>query len=318
MKNHFIKICICCFVFWGANAFAQNQTAKQIRQSFSNSTVPATLIIEIQKGNIIVEGYKGKEVIIEANVQANILSQTFQKDVDKQPFTLEERHNTMLIRANTDASENIDFKIQVPEKTTLKVKLMQGGNVTASRTSRLVEVDNQNGSVNLNEMQGWAVINTINGNVKADFSEVIANKTMSFIALNGNVYLNLPQETQADFRMKSNTGEVRNEFDKKLVPIQNFAPVESQDQSARAYNFKESEAVLEDKAIEMNKNAAAENNNKKTIEKKATEANKKTNKQRAKADYNAPITYEGKANGGGAVYFISARDGKIEVKRKKR
>jgi hypothetical protein len=310
MKNFFKTYLLIAYLCSSVISNAQNK--KEVRKPFTNPTVPATLIIENYTGNITVEGYKGKEVIVETK-NATPEAQNEEKD-ENLPFLIEERHNTMLIRANASNHQTLDLHIKVPEKTTLKVKIFEKGNVAASRTSRLVEVDNQNGSVNLNEMQGWAVINTVNGDVKADFTEVIANKTMSFIALNGDVYLDLPKDLEANFKMKSNTGQILNEFQKPVPQIQNFVEDQTNEQASRAYNKQENMEL--DIAAEKEKNEIAK---KSAAEDKITE--KKSLKKDIKKSvptYNAPATYESKANGGGAIVFISSRDGKIQVRKKRK
>lgn len=274
-----------------------NPDKQKAKIQFENPTVPGTLILENYQGNVNIEGYKGKEVLIEAKRKRKT-------DKSKQDiFFAKEKYNTMLVRTE-DNEDDVDYTIKVPEKTSVKLKVQ--GNVNVSQTSRLVEVDSQEGEVQLDKLEGWAVVNTVDGDIKANFKEVIANKAMSFASLNGGIYLTLPKELNADFRIKSTTGNIYNEFPafNSLNPNLN--------QSA-ATNFYRQDKTLEERAKTNKKILELEKKESKKTSPKPTK-NKPTNQP--KRSYQSQQTYQYKANKGGAVFLISTRKGKVEVKKK--
>ena len=320
-------------------------------QGFTNPTVPGTLILENYEGDIDITGYTGREVLVEARLQSKNNNLAGFGYLGR-PFTIEEKHNTMVIRAkqiNYGEVPHINFKIKVPEKTTLKVKILKKGNLETRKTSRLVEVDNQNGSVQLHDLQGWAVVNAVNGDIKADFDEVITNKAMSFVSLNGGIYLDLPKNTKANFKMKSTSGIILNEFDNPSLLLEQTSLNENnlnrRNQGANIYRPNEynQEIQKEEELSEVvvtgleadkkqNKSYKAVLGRKKKQSKK--EKNPKPTPSNAQVPqdsmpppnvqnssrkvYLAPMSFEAQANGGGPIFFISARNGEIKVIKNKK
>ena len=333
--------------------FSLDQSPHTYSKSFTNPTVPGTLIVENYEGDIDITGYPGREVLVEARVQTQTKNQTgLGYKTGGRPFTFEEKHNTMVLRAiqvNYGTVPHINFKIKVPEKTTLKVKILKKGNLETRKTSRLVEVDNQNGSVELHDLQGWAIINTINGDIRADFNEVIANKAMSFVCLNGGVYLNLPKNLKADFKMKSTTGTIQNDFGGPTLQLEqillNENNLNNRNQAANVFRPHEysqipiNEVQEEDEEISSDILPTRGENNKDKKSKpsqKLSEKKKETAKipntannqslpppppnvqNSSRKVYMAPMSFEAQANGGGPVFFISARNGEIKVIKNKK
>lgn len=201
------------FIFYDGSA----QVAKRESKSFENPTVPATLIVEAYQGNIYVEGYNGKEVVVTAyNAEyGEELRLSQSRMVDRKVFSLEEKNNQMNLRSylpEEKGPKKLILQIQVPEKTSLQISLQKGGDVQIQGTSRAVEIDNPQGKVRLEGLKGWAVVNSIEGDIYASFEEVVINKPMSFITLKGNIDLDFPKNLQAQFRMKTTSGMVHNEF----------------------------------------------------------------------------------------------------------
>ncbi|MDX2306182.1 MAG: DUF4097 family beta strand repeat-containing protein [Microscillaceae bacterium] len=347
MKTYKIILAICLFWIWNQSSgqTIENRAKTEIsdfnepsaiRKSFANPTVPGTLVIENYEGDIQIMGYQGRDVLIEARLQpGNQTQSAFSLEQDR-PFTLEEKNNTMSIQAKPSfygLSPHIDFKVKVPEKTTIKVKILKAGNLETSRTSRLVEVDNQNGFVTLTELRGWAIVNTVNGDIKANFSEVIDNKTMSFISLNGDIYLDLPKDLKADFRMKTTTGMIENEFATPQPQIEQTQLDENNlnEQGANLYrpneyslNQKEKDDLsdqkekvdTQDKKLDLKPSGEV----KKQVQKPAKinpDSPKSVANQQSRKVYVAPMSFQAQSNGGGPVYFISARNGQIQINKNK-
>lgn len=299
------------------------------RIQFANPTVPGTLVLENYWGNVRVEGYTGQEVKIEARL-AEIPAASAFKTTGGLPFSLQELNNTVYIKSAGELKQvknRLDFNIKVPEKTSLRLRIIQGGKVEALNIHRLVEVDNQNGPVEMQQCQGWAVINAINGDIYAEFEQVIANKSMSFVTLNGGVFLDLPKNTRADFRLKSTTGSISNDFGKIASPQDGFVNI-----SQAANILRPESESYELQEVIPDKKRKASSPKKGRIGEKKENQNKEdslvfSQSQGAiqvpdnyapsspQSSYVTPVAYESKANGGGAIYFISTREGDIQIKK---
>lgn len=296
MKNRKI-VSILSILFFALSWRVQAQeNISGITKSFTNPSIPSTLIVENHKGDIHIEGYEGKDVIIQ------IKQEKLHHSLQPYPFSVEEKNNTMYIKP-LPPTQLIDFYIKVPYKTTLKLKILKSGDIDVKNIRRLVEVDSQNGGVNLENLQGWAIVNTINGDIKASFSDIIHNKAMSFIAFDGSVSIDLPQDIQADFRMKSTEGTIYNEFNMPdLIPENNNTVVSNYSQRARVSKDKTSKRDRLQPKDGVTLGEIPDTQNLDVVQEQK--------------EYIAPSSYQSQANGGGPVFFISSRKGDINIIKK--
>jgi DUF4097 and DUF4098 domain-containing protein YvlB len=79
-----------------------------------------------------------------------------------------------------------------------------------------VEIGCTNGTVVLADLSGPAVVNTVNGQIKAFFKGMPAGN-MSFTTLNGSIDITLPASIKATAKIKSDRGDIFTDFDLDLV-----------------------------------------------------------------------------------------------------
>lgn len=65
----------------------------------------------------------------------------------------------------------------------------------------------------MTNVSGNVVANTVNGAVTVTFNSVEGKAPMAFTTLNGNVDVTFPASTKANFKVKSDQGEVYSDFD---------------------------------------------------------------------------------------------------------
>ena len=189
---------------------------------------PARLEIQLFSGDISVEGYDGKEVVIVADApirdgdkpeppRADGLRKLQSSSVG---LTVEENDNTVLVRMDF-SPKNADLQIRVPRRTSVKAGLVNGGDVEIDSVTGDHELSNVNGDVIATDISGSAVINATNGDVRATFTSVETMKPMSFTSFNGDVDVTLPANIKADLIVGSQQGDVYTDFD---VVAQTDAP----------------------------------------------------------------------------------------------
>jgi hypothetical protein len=145
-------------------------------------------------------------------------------------FTVEEENNELALVGS--AMRPVDFEIQVPMRTDLKLTAVNDGDIVVDGVEGEHEVNHTNGSVTLTNIAGSVVANTVNGNVKAVLTRVTGGKAMAFTALNGNVDLTMPASVKANLKLRSDMGEVLTDFDVQLRPIAAI-PVDDQNRKGR-------------------------------------------------------------------------------------
>jgi hypothetical protein len=348
MKNWILIIFI---ILLGQNIFAQTPTEidknwkdksyrkkveedKQIiwqaQQLFGNSSIPATLQITHYQGDIMVEGYTGKEVMMEAWLKPTNMGGELEQDV----FQLLENNNLMALLTDSSLAQKIGaihLQIKVPEKTTLKIQLKKGGDIRVKNVSRLVEIDNPFGSIYLQDLGGWAIANTETGKITAHFKEVVDKQPMSFITLSGEIDLQLPENIKADFRVRSASNLISNEFNPMqrdtIANTQNYFANTSQS----ANMLRTNELYLQEKNLPTKQAAARAGNERSQLEQKTksdkTPADNKNQliKERSEEDvkkilrnrraYNLSQSYMSKANEGGELIYVSTRTGEVKIRK---
>ena len=201
-----------------APAFAQDRLAVPL----SNPGEPGKLQLGVIRGTINVSGYSGNEVIINYNggpekrtnksVTKNGLRRISNSGVG---FEVEEDDNIVEI-SGSSPMQDISFDISVPRNFSLELSSVNGGGITIENVSGDLEVSNVNGKITLTNISGAAVANTVNGDIKATFNRVSANKPMAFSNLNGDIDVTLPANARVSAKMKSEWGEIYTDFDMNI------------------------------------------------------------------------------------------------------
>ncbi|HEX7573496.1 MAG TPA: DUF4097 family beta strand repeat-containing protein, partial [Bacteroidota bacterium] len=184
-----------------STAFGQPAT-ERIPVPLTDPNRPVFLEVGIISGGIVVKGYAGKEVIVEATMAPeDDQDQPQAKPAGKMKLipntsmglTAEEEDNTVTISTGLRGiSHQIDLVIQVPAACSMKLSTVNGGDIRVENVNGDLEVNNTNGSITLKQIAGSAVAQTVNGEVRVEFTRVNADKAMSFSSLNGDIDVTFP------------------------------------------------------------------------------------------------------------------------------
>jgi hypothetical protein len=231
------------------------QNPQQVTVPLSDPSRPGTLSIDLKWGGITISGTNRRDVLIEARF-SNEASGRFGRgrggiiveggrvlvlrgrggnDGDSdgsglrrltQPVGFEvEEHNNQVVVTSGARAENrgIDFTIQVPARTHLKLSAMNDGPIIVENVEGDIEVNNQNESITLTNVAGSVVANAHNGKVKVVMTRLTADKAMGFTSFNSDVDVTLPASTKANLKMRSDMGEIFTDFDVQIRPAASTA-----------------------------------------------------------------------------------------------
>ncbi len=228
-------------LFAGTSNFAQELGSDKVTVPFSNPGKAGYIEARVQRGSITVKGYNGTEVIIEAILRESKIETfrgdmadrvkdmigTAQKKEDKSDKTaglkklslpgstglvVEEEDNRMEI--HTSALKNsVDLIIQVPFSTSMDLSSLMGGKIEVDNVKGEIEVSNMNGAIKLSSVSGTVLANSMSGGIEVTFAEVDPDKPMSFSTMTGDIDLTLPASTKANFKLKSDFGEIYSDFE---------------------------------------------------------------------------------------------------------
>jgi Toastrack DUF4097 len=195
--------------------------------NFSDPSRPGLVKVNIINGGIVVKAHSRRDVIIEGKSQ-NVLSRGFNGrrggppglrriDNNATGLTIEEENNVMTITTRLPGNSS-DIEIQVPARTNLSLRTMNGGDIVVEGVEGEIEVTNMNGGVVLNNVAGSMVAHSANGRVLATLREITTKMPMSFSSMNGNVDITLPSNAKANLKMRTDNGATWSDFEMQIRP----------------------------------------------------------------------------------------------------
>ncbi len=214
-------------------ALGQSTGEDKIIVPLSYPDKPVFLKTELLSGGIIVKGYSGKEVVVDAQTgdpedgdndddddeDAKIEKKKGMKRIPNisTGVTVEEDENEVTVSTNVLSSNRItNILIKVPTNTSMKLSTINNGNVSVENVTGDIEVSNLNGNVTLKGITGSAVVDALNGEITVVFAGVDSKKSMSFSSMNGDIDVTIPAETKATMKLKNDMGEIYSDFDIKM------------------------------------------------------------------------------------------------------
>lgn len=199
---------------------SQVRAQEQIAVPLTNSGEPGSLHADVIRGSISVSGYGGEEVLISYNGEGKESGRQVTKDGLRRisnnaaGFEVTEDDNKVEI-SGASPLQSLELQISVPRNFALYLSTVNG-TLMVENVNGEMDLSNVNGEVTLRNVGGSALVNTVNGDIKATFTQVSANKPMAFSNLNGDIDVTLPADAEVTAKMKSDWGEVYTDFDMNI------------------------------------------------------------------------------------------------------
>ena len=228
-----------------AAAQSAAETKQQITVPLSDPSRPATLKIDLMWGGVTIRGSNRKDVLIEARpLERRGRGQVYidggsivvlgrgrasgrgRSDGDTtglqrltQPgsFTIEENNNQIVLSSGGN-NRGVDFTIDMPSRSNLKLTTLNAGPIVVENVDGDIEVNNMNESITLTNVSGSVVANAHNGSLKVVMTRVASDRAMAFTTFNGVVDVTLPPALKANFKLRSDHGEIFSGFDLQTRP----------------------------------------------------------------------------------------------------
>jgi len=109
--------------------------------------------------------------------------------------------------------ESIDLYLKIPEDLLLEILLQKGGEIVVSNFNKGVEINSLNGSVKLEGIGEYALVNATNGEIKASFDKINQDLPISLVTLNGGITVEIPENAKHDLRLISRkNGYIESDF----------------------------------------------------------------------------------------------------------
>jgi lia operon protein LiaG len=155
------------------------------------------------KGNIIIEGYIGDDIIFtSADVKRN------------HALSIEKNDNLIAVAYTLPQANKTDFTISVPENFSIKIENERTSQGIISIRKMKSEIEIQtNHDISLEDVSGPLVLSTISGNIGIKSTVMNATKPYYITSVSGKIDISLPAELAANIDMGSETGNLYYNFD---------------------------------------------------------------------------------------------------------
>jgi DUF4097 and DUF4098 domain-containing protein YvlB len=210
----FLALCTVPFA-----AAAATGNGDRVAVPLSDPARPAFVKAHLLNGSIVVKGYEGKEVIVEARARGGDDSDResggagmHRIPINSTGLEVEEESNRVNVGA-ASTQRAIDLTISVPVHSSLSLHTVNDGDISVSNVDGELDVNDVNGSVTLTGVSGTAVAHALNGKVLVTFNRINATKPMAFSSLNGDIDVTFPADLKANLIISSDRGDVFSDFD---------------------------------------------------------------------------------------------------------
>ena len=195
-------------VVWAQNT---DEMREELVIPLSQPGQPGTLEVNQIYGGIVVRGYDGNEVIVVARQKRMHQEVTMKNGLRKiqshtMALEIEENDNHVNVDSKNWASDGkaaVNLEIQVPRNFSLKLKNINDGQTRVEQVTGDLEISNINHDITLIDVSGSAVVDSINGTIKAVYTTLAADSQLAFTSFNENVDLTLPASVKADFKLQT-------------------------------------------------------------------------------------------------------------------
>ncbi len=179
------------------------------------------LSIEMDAGNLKIEGYDGDEVIIKGNgfqappEQAKGLKALYNSSVDNTGIGLSVTTQSNGLKIEKASRKHVTYMLRIPKKVAILYEQTNWNqaNISISNVEGDLEIKTNNGKIELLNVTGPVVANSTAGDVKVVYSNLNQEKPTSISVISGAIDVTMPANAKANLNMRSITGEMYTDFD---------------------------------------------------------------------------------------------------------
>lgn len=204
-------------------AIRADDAGSTARARFSDPAKPGTLKLTLPWAEARITGTDGDEIVVTSSLDQKggpeVDDEGFRRLDSDTTFELVEHDNVATIQIlgdNAWASHGAEFDIQVPRSTNLVLRTQAGGDLVVEGVEGDLDISSMNGEVVLRDIASSAVVNTMNGEIRATFKSAPL-KPVSLSTMNGEIDVRLPADTKANLRMRTHNGSIRTNFPDKVL-----------------------------------------------------------------------------------------------------
>lgn len=191
------------------------------------------LEVSLISGGIRVVGHDADTVQVTARRTVRAETDADADEAMKTEMSFRENGTTVLVAGHASKPEcdssvdghwprrprywvSVDLEIRVPRDAALRLCTVNGGEIVVEGISGALEVDNVNGGITLANVRGAGHAVTVNGDVRASFTEA-PRAALLMKSVNGDLEASFPRGLSADLWMKTFNGELWTDFEVTIL-----------------------------------------------------------------------------------------------------
>lgn len=174
-----------------------------------------------------VEGYNGKEVILETASDYKIperakglrpVNGLGLKDNTGVGLAVQDESSDHKVVYQVSRNSDAKYKVRVPEGVLVKYtnSSIHGDDFLARNISSEIDVKTHGGDIRLHNVTGPLSANSVHGDIEVIFTSVDQKLPISVASVHGDVDVAVPGGTNADLRIRTSWGEVYSDLDIKV------------------------------------------------------------------------------------------------------
>lgn len=135
-------------------------------------------------------------------------------------FSLTENNNVVEVNYGRNAlpsESGADFVVNIPRNASLEVSNGWNTDISVDGVKGDIEIKNLNGPITLKNIGGGALVETMNGEIHADFASVVPGKPLSFTSMNGEIQIRIPTDVKANVRFRTQNGSILTDFPEDVL-----------------------------------------------------------------------------------------------------
>lgn len=234
-------LAVLCLVMGGITAGLAQADDNKLVIALSQPGKPGLLKVNLILGEIKVNGYNGKEVVVRYTGRENRRHANAEESSGLRRLTsnsvgleVEEAGNTVSIKSGV-FTKPVGLEIQVPHEFSVNLECVTVGQVLVEDVNGKIDVANIHGNITLRDVSGSASASTLNGNILANFRKVTPNMPMAFSNMNGKIDVSLPASAKFNAKLKADNGDVFTDFDMAMDKESKAERQVDEDQGQKIY-----------------------------------------------------------------------------------
>lgn len=220
---------------WHGLSAQQKKSSRTIKREIAlENQVDHGLVVKNVFGSVVVEGYAGDKILLEAELSisadtdaklklgeeeltVNVLEESNRVVVhpDAPYIDFDGKHlkfNWCNNHEQPEYEHTLNLKLKVPNKIRIDLGTVNNGEVDVKNTrGEMLKVENINGGITLTQVTGQTKVNCINGAVNISYADNPSGAS-EYYSLNGDINISYQEALSANISFKSMNGEMYTDF----------------------------------------------------------------------------------------------------------